>query len=78
MGAADLTPTLVQQVPPLTLTESTWYITNTRVALGTVVHAYQDGATAEEVVAAYPSLLLPEIYCSLPITCGTVRQGMPI
>jgi uncharacterized protein (DUF433 family) len=35
---------------------------NTRVTLDTVVGAFKEGATAEEIVAQYPSLLLAEVY----------------
>ena len=34
----------------------------TRVTLGTVVAAFKDGATAEEIVHEYPSLRLPDVY----------------
>jgi len=35
---------------------------NTRVTLDTVVSAFRDGATAEEIVQRYPSLNLADIY----------------
>jgi uncharacterized protein (DUF433 family) len=35
---------------------------NTRVTLETVVGAFKDGATAEEIVSQYPSLLLADVY----------------
>jgi uncharacterized protein (DUF433 family) len=34
----------------------------TRVTLDTVVAAFKDGATAEEIVIEYPSLRLPDVY----------------
>lgn len=34
----------------------------TRVTLDTVIGAFQDGATAEEIAQQYPSLLLADIY----------------
>jgi uncharacterized protein (DUF433 family) len=34
----------------------------TRVTLDTVVAAFKDGATAEEIVNEYPSLRLPDVY----------------
>lgn len=37
-------------------------IGGTRVALDTVVGAFKDGATAEEIVDQYPSLDLADIY----------------
>jgi uncharacterized protein (DUF433 family) len=35
---------------------------NTRVTLDTVVYAFCDGATAEEIVQQYPSLRLADVY----------------
>lgn len=35
---------------------------NTRVTLDTVVAAFKEGATAEEIVSQYPSLLLADVY----------------
>jgi len=35
---------------------------HTRVTLDTVVAAFQDGATAEEIVQQYPSLQLADVY----------------
>ena len=37
-------------------------ITGTRVTLDTVVTAFQDGASAEEIVHQYPSLRLADVY----------------
>ena len=34
----------------------------TRVTLDTLVYAFRDGATAEEIVQKYPSLLLEDVY----------------
>jgi len=34
----------------------------TRVTLDTVVSAFEDGATAEEIIEQYPVLKLPDIY----------------
>jgi uncharacterized protein (DUF433 family) len=35
---------------------------NTRVTLDTVIVAFKEGATAEEIVSQYPSLLLADVY----------------
>ena len=35
---------------------------NTRVTLDTVIASFKEGATAEEIVAQYPSLLLGDVY----------------
>lgn len=37
-------------------------VANTRVTLDTVVSAFRDGATAEEIVQQYPSLNLADVY----------------
>jgi uncharacterized protein (DUF433 family) len=36
---------------------------NTRVTLDTVISAFRDGSTAEEIVQQYPSLNLADVYC---------------
>jgi uncharacterized protein (DUF433 family) len=35
---------------------------NTRVTLDTVIHAFEQGHTAEEIVSHYPALRLPDVY----------------
>jgi hypothetical protein len=35
---------------------------DTRVTLGTVVHAFEQGHTAEEIVSQYPALRLADVY----------------
>jgi len=37
-------------------------VRGTRVTLGTVVYAFREGASAEEIACRYPSLNLPEVY----------------
>lgn len=37
-------------------------ISGTRVPVDTVIAAFEDGATAEEIVQQYPSLLLADVY----------------
>lgn len=50
---------------PLTTTDGVIRITGTRVTLDTVVGAFNDGATAEEIVQQYPSLALADVYTVL-------------
>jgi uncharacterized protein (DUF433 family) len=38
---------------------------DTRVRLDTVVHAFNQGASAEEILQQYPSLALPDIYATI-------------
>ena len=40
-------------------------IANTRVTLDSVIHAFNDGATAEQIVQAYPVLALADVYAVL-------------
>jgi len=40
-------------------------VSGTRVTLDTVAEAFQDGATAEEIVQQYPSLALADVYSVL-------------
>lgn len=37
-------------------------VSGTRVTLDTIIYAFLDGATAEEIAQQYPSLSLPDIY----------------
>ena len=49
--------------PPLTITaDGVVRVANTRVTLDTVVAAFHDGATAEEIAQQYPSLTLADVY----------------
>ena len=48
---------------PLTIGEDgVIRVGKTRVTLDTVVYAFQDGATAEEIASQYPSLDLSDVY----------------
>jgi uncharacterized protein (DUF433 family) len=59
-----LEETLTVQAPPLESTEggAVWRIAGTRIPLDTVVNGYLDGATAEEIAQAYPTLRLADVY----------------
>jgi len=51
------------EVIPLTAdTHGVLRVGNTRVTLDTVLAAFADGATAEEIVQQYPSLHLADVY----------------
>jgi uncharacterized protein (DUF433 family) len=51
------------QTPPLVSdTNGVVRVGNTRVTLDTVISAFSDGATAEEIVQQYPSLNLADVY----------------
>ena len=57
--------TLVIETQPLPLTLDTDGVVRvgrTRVTLDTVIEAFLQGATAEEIAYQYPSLTLPDIY----------------
>lgn len=49
-------------VPLATNTQGVVLVGGTRVTLDTVVLAFKDGATAEEIVQQYPSLRLADVY----------------
>lgn len=56
-------PALLAQPPPLTVDmDGVVRVGGTRVTLDTVVGAFQDGCTAEEIVMKYPSLDLKHVY----------------
>lgn len=56
---------LVIESPPVPLNidmDGVIRVGNTRVTLDTVVAAFKEGATAEEIVWQYPSLSLADVY----------------
>ena len=57
--------TLIIETQPLPLvldSDGVVRIGGTRVTLDTIIYAFLDGATAEEIAQQYPSLSLPDIY----------------
>jgi len=57
--------TLVIETQPLPLeldTDGVVRISGTRVTLDTIIYAFLEGATAEEIAQQYPSLSLPDVY----------------
>ena len=57
--------TLVIETQPLSLmqdSDGVVRVGRTRVTLDTIIYAFLDGATAEEIAQQYPSLSLPDIY----------------
>ncbi len=58
-----MTISITTQPIPLTLdTEGVIHVAKTRVTLDTVIAAFLEGATAEEIVQQYPSLELADVY----------------
>jgi uncharacterized protein (DUF433 family) len=51
-----------EPLPLVTDADGVVRVANTRVTLDTIVAAFQDGLTAEEIAAQYPSLGLGEVY----------------
>lgn len=49
-------------VPLKTDTDGVVRVGNTRVTLDTVIAAFKEGATAEEIVSQYPTLQLADVY----------------
>lgn len=60
-----MTLTASTETIPLTTVDGVIRITGTRVTLDTVVGAFNDGATAEEIAQQYPSLSLADVYSVL-------------
>lgn len=55
--------TLIAEPPPLYATdEGVVRITGTRVSLDTVIGAFLNGCTPEQIVYKYSSLALPDVY----------------
>jgi uncharacterized protein (DUF433 family) len=55
--------TVEQQIIPLEADQDgVMRLGNTRVTLDTVVHAFEQGHTAEEIVSHYPALRLADVY----------------
>ena len=54
--------TTVETIPLESDTDGVIRVSNTRVTLDTIVHAFGDGATAEEIAQEYPSVPLADIY----------------
>ena len=52
----------IQPVPLRVDSDGVIRVKNTRVTLDTIVAAFLDGATAEEIAYQYPSVNLPDIY----------------
>src|SRR3712207_284618 len=58
-----LEETLMAQRPPVRLTEGgVLRVSATRVTIDTVVGAYEDGATPDEIAADYDSLEIADVY----------------
>src|SRR5215510_5636146 len=54
---------VLTQTAPLTFgDDGTIRITGSRVTLDSIIHAFQHGATAEQIQDSFPSLTLREIY----------------
>jgi len=61
-----MTLVVTPQSPPLTTdADGIVRVGGTRVTLETVVGAFHDGATAEEIVQQYPSLALADVYAAI-------------
>jgi uncharacterized protein (DUF433 family) len=57
----SITPT-TDPVPLQTDDDGVVRVGDTRITLDTLVTAFRDGATAEEIVQQYPSLVLADVY----------------
>jgi uncharacterized protein (DUF433 family) len=58
-----MTLVLAPQAPPLALDQTgVFRVGSSRVTLDTVIGAFRDGATAEEIAEQYPSISLADVY----------------
>lgn len=57
-----LPSSVAENIPLRTDADGVVRVGNTRVTLDTLVGAFRDGATAEEIVQQYPSLDLADVY----------------
>ncbi len=55
-------PSQTIDVPLKTHTDGTIRVGESRVRIDTVIHAFNEGYTAEEIVSQYPVLNLSEVY----------------
>jgi uncharacterized protein (DUF433 family) len=66
MDTDGLTLTIVAEPLPLVMdVDGVIRVGNTRVTLDTVVAAFEEGATAEEIAYQYPTLNLADVYAVL-------------
>ncbi|MSU57104.1 MAG: DUF433 domain-containing protein [Pedosphaera sp.] len=61
----SLTIESVERVPLAENGSGVIHVAGTRVTLDTVAEAFHEGATAEEIVQQYPSLMLADVYSVL-------------
>lgn len=54
--------TITEVVPIKTNKDGVILVSKTRVTLDTIIHAFNEGATAEEIFYQYPSVPLADIY----------------
>jgi uncharacterized protein (DUF433 family) len=58
--------TATQEAPPLTTDDhGVVRVGGTRVTLDVVTHAFDAGASAEEIVQSFPTLSLPDVYATI-------------
>jgi uncharacterized protein (DUF433 family) len=62
VGKIMLALITVETIPLKAAPDSVIRVSNTRVTLDTIVQAFNDGATAEEIAQQYPSVPLADIY----------------
>ncbi len=65
----------LQVIPLATDNNGVIHVGKTRVTLDTVIAAFSEGATAEEIVQQYPSLNLADVY---QVISYYLRQPAPV
>lgn len=53
------------QAVPLEMVQGVMRVSGTRITLNTLVGAFQDGATAEEIAQQYPTVPLDDVYAAI-------------
>lgn len=60
MNLAQTLPTIIESTP-----DGTWRIVGTRVSLDSVVYAFRQGSTPEEICQDFPALSLDQAYAAI-------------
>jgi uncharacterized protein (DUF433 family) len=62
MSMINIDDVVMDKIPITMNADGVLHIIDSRVTLDTLVSAFQDGATAEEIAQQYPSISLADIY----------------
>jgi hypothetical protein len=73
-----MTMVVAAEAPPLAADAAgVFHVGNSRVTLDTVIGAFCDGATAEEIADQYPAISLGQVYaCGSPTSTGSASRTL--